>query len=59
MNLEELEKIAKEIVELEKLYWENKDKILEEKIAEKISKISFEDFLIIDDYIQKNKLLTK
>lgn len=56
---ERLKKIAHQLVELEKKAQNNKDFNYEFAMTKLISNISLADLLEIDEYIQKEKLLTK
>lgn len=52
--------VAQKIVEAEKeLLLGNNVQENQQKIEELMSSLSFEDVLLLDDYIQKKKLLTK
>lgn len=54
-----LQKIAHRIVELEKKAQNDESFDYEAAMAKIISNISVTDLLAIDDYIQRNRLLTK
>lgn len=56
---ERLKKIAHQLVELEKKAQNDKDFNYEFAMTKLISNISLADLLEIDEYIQKEKLLTK
>lgn len=56
---ERLKKIAHQLVELEKKAQNDKDFNYEFAMTKLISNVSLADLLEIDEYIQKEKLLTK
>lgn len=54
-----IEQVAEKMVELERAYQETQDIKYQEAIEKLIGKLSFEQFILVDEYIQKNNLLTK